>query len=346
MYLGIWTTSQTVGGMTGNFCGGYLLNNCGWQAVLQRPIFVVPCIVLCLALGWFVLEVPKEPSDVPLACEEGDHEDVEKRRRGSCCTVSAGRLFGGFGAQVYVAALAAFFVKFVRYALLFWLPYYNWAVLGFDASKAAYHASMFEFGGFFGSMALGPLSDRLEGPGAHRRAAPSAVLMFAGAALLGIVCPQLQAASDWPAASREFAMGLGIFLVGIAVDGPESIITGALCNDLCEDSGLTGSVGRVVGLVNGTGILGALLAGPAVTYWAHSCGGWPAVFPFLAIISLLGVAALLPLCKFVSWHSVMAARTSILAASCAGAALVVVLLFSAACNRAAAVVEQTPAGVS
>lgn len=301
LYLGIWTTSQTIGGMAGNLAGGLLFESYGWQAVLQFPGLLAPLIVLLLFFGWTALEVPSCISNALLLADAG----TEKQRRGWCGLGAMRRMLDGSGAadlrampQVYIAALAAFFIKFVRYALLFWLPYYYWAALGYEASKAAYYASIFEFGGFFGSMGIGPLSDRLNGPGAHRRAAPSAALLLVGSVLLGVVCPALQATDVLASSSRDLALGLAIFFVGVCVDGPESVVTGALCNDLCEDSGLSAMVGRVVGVVNGTGILGALLAGPAVTLWARSCGGWRAVFPLLAFISLLGVAALLPLCKF------------------------------------------------
>lgn len=244
---------------------------------------------------------------------------------------------------MYVAALAAFFVKFVRYALLFWLPYYNWAVLGFDASKAAYHASIFELGGFFGSMSIGPMSDRLDGPGAHRRAAPSAVLLLAGAALLGIICPQLQAANGLSPSARDFAMGMGIFFVGICVDGPESVVTGALCNDLCEDLNLSSAVGPVVGLVNGTGILGALIAGPAVTGWARSCGGWQAVFPFLATVSMLGALALVPLCKFAPQQLIGGRGLQLITvAGCLATFAVPTVVWTLTCNTSASIEPTLP----
>lgn len=197
----------------------------------------------------------------------------------------------------FMFASAALFVKFVRYALLFWLPYYNFTVLGYQASKAAYHASVFELGGFFGSMLIGPMSDRLEGPSVHRRALPSLVMLVIGSLLLGFVCPQLEdIVGSNPGSVRETILACCIFLVGVCVDGPESVITGAMCNDLCESTGKSGVVGRVVGAVNGTGILGALLAGPAVTFWAHWFETWHAVFPLLALVSLLGAVALVPLC--------------------------------------------------
>lgn len=314
--------------MVGNLAGGLLLQAFGWAAVLRRPGLALPLVLLCLASGWAALEVPTAAARSSAPRGEG----AGRPRRHSCasCAVdSCRRLTGGSelrGApQVYIAALAAFFVKFVRYALLFWLPYYNWAALGYEASKAAYHASVFELGGFFGSMGLGPLSDRLSGPSAHRRAAPSAALLVAGAVLLGVGCPLAQdSAALAQAGLRDAVLGLGVFLVGISIDGPESVITGALCNDLCEDCGLAAAVGRVVGLVNGTGILGALLAGPAATAWARSCGGWRAVFPLLAAASLLGAAALLPLCNFASRR--LAGLRALLAPLAAAALLAPALL--------------------
>lgn len=312
LYLGIWTTSQTVGGMLGNFSGGMLLQSFGWQAVLQRPCLCMPFVVMLLRVGADTLHVSSNNQLVlPTEVEDKDAEDKPRlwrclcslRRLLACSSSSKGSESKGSESdlqdkpQVYVTALAAFFVKFVRYALLFWLPYYNWAALGYTGSKAAYHASVFELGGFFGSMGLGPVSDRLTGPSVRRRALPSAILMLVGALLLGGVCPQVQASEGLSPIAKEFGLCICMFLVGICIDGPESVITGVLCNDLCEEHGLSAAVGRVVGLVNGTGILGALLAGPAVTFWARSCGGWQSVFPFLGAVSLVGAGSLLPLCS-------------------------------------------------
>lgn len=298
MYLGIWTTSQTVGGMVGNFSGGMLVHNAGWEAALRCPGFLAPVVVCFLRYGWDALHVP---CTLPGKREStgGDHVDAEVGKampKPSWLRFLGGGCCGDLPLHVYIAAGAAFFVKFVRYALLFWLPYYNWAVLGYDASKAALHASVFEAGGFVGSMLIGPLSDRLSGSGTRKRALPSMLMMLGGAVVLGFVCPMVQDSETLTSASRDTLIGLAIFVVGISIDGPESVVTGAMCNDLCEDRQLSAVVGRVVGLVNGTGILGALIAGPAVTSWARWHRGWRSVFPFLAGVSVLGAVALLPLC--------------------------------------------------
>lgn len=339
LYLGLWTTSQTVGGMLGNFSGGLLLQAFGWSAVLQQPGLVAPVVVLLLFVGWDPLEVPTNSAMV-LPTEDKDSAEKPRLWRclgclrrilGSGSKSSDGDLQGA--PQVYVTALAAFFIKFVRYALLFWLPYYNWAALGYDASKAAYHASVFELGGFFGSMGLGPFSDRLTGPSVRKRALPSSLLLVAGAVLLGTCCPQLQASTSLTPAAKELCLAICMFLVGICIDGPESVITGVLCNDLCEECSIA-AVGRVVGLVNGTGILGALLAGPAVTLWARSCGGWQSVFPFLAAVALLGAGALVPLCTTSSQTLLRLSRIwpAVAAASTTGLLL---LLWSGTCGSTA-----------
>lgn len=289
MYLGIWTTSQTVGGIAGNLVGGTLLQISSWKAVLRGPGVVSFVVVLFLRFGYSALEVPVS-NTLPFPNSSGTTTRCSPMR-------TLLRSFGGGSElrsvpQLHVVAFAAFFVKFVRYALLFWLPYYNYTVLGYHAAKAAYHASVFELGGFFGSMLIGPMSDRLEGPSVYRRALPSLLMLVTGAVLLGVVCPQLE---DIGGNLGQSILACCIFLIGVCIDGPESVITGAMCNDLCESAGTNTVVGRVVGTVNGTGILGALLAGPAVTFWAHWFETWHAVFPLLALVSLLSALALVPL---------------------------------------------------
>lgn len=79
---------------------------------------------------------------------------------------------------------AYFFLKFLRYALLLWLPFYYREALGYSAETAGYVSTSFEFGGIIGTPFIGYVSDRfLHG----RRDITSAVFM-SGAAFAVAAC--------------------------------------------------------------------------------------------------------------------------------------------------------------
>lgn len=329
-YLGVWTTSQAFGGILGNACGGLLLSACGWAAVFRVPGLIVTLVLATLLFHWQSLDVPltsamhishhQSHSTVIISSWPrrliytlADLRRVWRSFLGSARTSTTipssaiaatvrevGATLWGYGVHkepmVLMAGFSAFFVKFVRYALLFWLPYYNWKVQGLSSAEAVYQASVFELGGFIGAFCLGPISDLVPLSSAvRRRAVPCAVLMGIGAFLLAFTPKAVMLAQQ-----SQVTFGICIFLVGISVDGAESVVTGALCNDLSESLGIQTAAGRVVGFVNGTGILGALVAGPVITAWANAMGGWESVFHVLSFASLVSCMLLILLQRHVS----------------------------------------------
>lgn len=63
--------------------------------------------------------------------------------------------------NLIACGVAYFCVKLVRYALLFWLPYFLITELGFGTSLAGYSSMLFDLGGVFGAVASGFLTDRV-----------------------------------------------------------------------------------------------------------------------------------------------------------------------------------------
>ena len=53
-------------------------------------------------------------------------------------------------------------IKFIRYALLFWLPYFLAKKRGYGEEQAGYVSTAFEVGGVVGVITLGIASDRLK----------------------------------------------------------------------------------------------------------------------------------------------------------------------------------------
>jgi OPA family sugar phosphate sensor protein UhpC-like MFS transporter len=179
---------------------------------------------------------------------------------------------------------AYFCIKFIRYTLLFWLPYYLSKQLGYAEDQAAYVSTAFEAGGVLGVIALGIYSDRL------RRYPRSALAALALVGLAGALMGYASLA----------AMGIGLNvlclgLVGLFLFGPDSI----LCGAAAQDVGGPHAAATATGFVNGLGSLGAILEGLIVPFVSQRFG-WNALFPVLVGMAVLAAVALLPTLKRVS----------------------------------------------
>jgi predicted MFS family arabinose efflux permease len=105
--------------------------------------------VVALLVLWLVRPGPTPVTATPVSREE----DASERRRAQRAVLKDPVLWS------YAASY--FFIKFTRYALALWLPFYLQEQLGYAVDKANNVAAAFEGGGFLGVIALGALSDRL-----------------------------------------------------------------------------------------------------------------------------------------------------------------------------------------
>jgi sugar phosphate permease len=262
--MGWWATCYQIGGLVAGLGAGWLLMHGGW-----RSTFFVPAIWMTLVgvavLVWLPTGRADRRSDATVI-GPGDHE----RRTAQLQILKSGVLWC-YGASY-------FFIKFIRYALLFWLPYYLSTRFGYRGDTSAYIAQAFEVGGVPGVILIGMLSNRL--PRVSRSAI--AALWLVGLAGAVFVYMRLSTFGIWGNA-------IGIGLVGMMLFGPDSLISGAAA----QDAGGPLAAATATGFVNGVGSLGAVLEGLAVPAISHRWG-WQAVFPVFLGMALLGAAALLP----------------------------------------------------
>jgi sugar phosphate permease len=157
----------------------------------------------------------------------------------------------------------------VREAFGLWTPTY-FAQIGFTAAEAAEKSALFPLLGGVSVLLCGWLSDRL---GTRSRAA----LIFAGLALSGVVLLWLGLGN----ASRSSAVVL-VSAVAFLIIGPYSFLAGAISLDFGGKQGAS----TASGVIDGTGYLGAVLAGDAMA--RISIGfGWSGFFIVLAGVALL-----------------------------------------------------------
>lgn len=261
--MAFWSTCYQLGGIGANLLCGFLLVRWGF-----RSAFWVPALVLAAmsVLFWFAL--PQHDDARPLSLEERDAPaDVAAAQRGLLKD-----------AELWAYGASYFFIKFIRYALLFWLPYFLSTTLGYRADLAASVASAFELGGIAGVIVIGIISDRTR---RFSRAALSAL------SLVGLAAALFAYAAG--AGASVFANAFLLACIGALLFGPDALLSGAAA----QDAGGERAAAMAAGMVNGIGSLGAILEGLVVPRISQSWG-WKALFPMLVLLALGAAAALVP----------------------------------------------------
>jgi len=266
--MGLWSTCYQIGGIAATVLAGQLAVRFGWRSALLVPAFIM------FAVGLLVLASLPVPPAVELAV--APKPEVEATPGVAAETwrpqlaVLRNRVLWSFGASY-------FFIKLVRYALLFWLPYYLATAHGYSTDKAANVSVAFDAGAAVGVIVIGRLADRA--PLSH--AALSALFVV-------MLVPVL-------AAPRVLGLGGGLgeivllAVVGALLVGPESLLSGAAAQNL----GGPHAAATATGFVNGLGSFGALLQGLVIPSLAARFG-WTALFPVLSVLAFGAVLALLP----------------------------------------------------
>ncbi|KAK2646625.1 hypothetical protein Ddye_021820 [Dipteronia dyeriana] len=179
-----------------------------------------------------------------------------------------------------------FFSKLVAYTFLYWLPFYlrHTGVAGKQLTHktAGILSIIFDFGGVLGGILAGLISDLIEA-----RAVTSVAFL-----LLSI--PSLILYRAYGSLSMVSNIAL-MFLSGLLVNAPYSLITTAVAADLGTQDSIKGNsraLATVTAIIDGTGSVGAAL-GPLLAGYI-STRGWNSVFLML-IVSIL-LAALLLIC--------------------------------------------------
>jgi OPA family sugar phosphate sensor protein UhpC-like MFS transporter len=263
--MGLWSTCYQVGPFLAGPFMGMLIVRYGWRSAFHVPALIMA--VVALVVLWLVAPGPRP---VASTNEPMTLADEEATRRAAQRAVVRSPLLWSFSASY-------FFIKFTRYALALWLPFYLSEQLGYDAAKSNAVASAFEGGGMFGVIALGALSDRLR----VGRVLLSAIsllclagALFAGAKLVG----------------RSTTLNVVLLaLIGAFLFAPDSI----LCGAAAQDAGGRHAAAMATGFVNGVGSVGAFLEGLSVPLLAKRFG-WQALFPCLVGMAVLSAVSLLP----------------------------------------------------
>lgn len=258
--MAFWATCYQVGGIVATGLAAFLLGRYGWRAAFFGP-------ALWLAIVGVVVFIWLAPGPE----SAGSAESVGRARRDAQRDVLGNPVLWCYGASYFC-------IKFIRYALLFWLPYFLATRRGYGEEQAGYVSIAFEVGGVIGVIALGIASDRLV---SYSRSLLSAVGLVA--LMLALLLYTRIGASS------TLANVVGLALIGAALFGPDALLSGAAS----QDAGGPHAAATATGFVNGVGSIGAALVGlvlPAIS----KRYGWDAVFHLFVALALLGALCLVP----------------------------------------------------
>jgi sugar phosphate permease len=238
--LGFWSTCYQVGSVVATSFAAFMLGHFGW-----RWSFFGASIVLLVIWTIVLILHPNRPQDVGLdpieddceACEEGEVEE------------DAGNNSEKLGwsrdvwATVITMGLIYFSIKFLRYALWSWVPFFFNRNFHMDVSDAGYLSTVFDLAGFAGVLFAGYVSDRVF---KGKRAMLSAI-MLSLMALAFILMYEKGATS-----LMFFTISMGI--AGFMLYGPDSLISGVGAIDVGSKRGAL----VAAGIINGTGSIGPI----------------------------------------------------------------------------------------
>uniref|UniRef100_A0A2P2IQV5 Glycerol-3-phosphate transporter family protein n=1 Tax=Rhizophora mucronata TaxID=61149 RepID=A0A2P2IQV5_RHIMU len=289
LIMGIWNSHTSVGNIIGSVLASAVLDfGWGWS-------FVVPGFLVILLSVFVFLFLVVSPEDIGFksmgkelemgveASGVNNSEKVESEEAGLLGIENSDNL-GAIGfleawrlPGVVPFAFCLFFSKLVAYTFLYWLPFYlrHTAVAGVHLSHktAGILSTVFDIGGVLGGILAGFVSDIAE---ARAITSVSFLVLSIPALFLYRVYGSLSMISN---------ISL-MFISGLLVNGPYSLITTAVAADLGTQDLIKGNsraLATVTAIIDGTGSVGAAL-GPLLAGYI-STRGWNSVF-FMLIISI------------------------------------------------------------
>lgn len=182
-------------------------------------------------------------------------------------------------------AISYYFIKLIRYSMLFWLPYYLIRELNYGPSIAGYSSMLFDIGGILGAIFAGAIADTYFG--GRRILIACYMAVFVSLSILYFIV----------ITKTELSLPIlfGIALMGFCISGPDSILGSTAAQDVFEKSGISikSIDSMATGIVNGMGAFGAVTQGTLTAYISEFYG-WSALFLCLSVFSALSFLILIP----------------------------------------------------
>ena len=228
--MGFWATNFQVGGVVANTLAAWVLGKWGF-----RYSFFTGALVLLVVQVFFVFNQRNTPGDLGLPAVDDPDEPTEGGEQG---------LSRKAWTNVLLVGSFYFFVKFIRYSLWSWAPFFLERNFGLKGNDAGYLSTVFDLAGVAGVIVTGLLSDRFF---KSRRAGVSLLMML----IMLASCMLL--AMGGGVSVTIFAVCLG--LVGFTLYGPDALMSGAGAMDIGSRRGAV----LAAGVINGMGSIGSVV---------------------------------------------------------------------------------------
>jgi sugar phosphate permease len=217
--MGLWSTNFNIGALT----SGWVM---AWVLGLATPApwrwtFYTGAIVMTAIYVVFILFQRDRPEDVGLAAIDDPVTAVDESKTPEPLAIGFMGLSGAQWTNLMLVAGFYFFVKFIRYAIWSWAPYFLHIHYGRPEGGANLLATSFDLLGLPGVWATGWLSDKYFGS----RRAGIATAMMVGVTIATTLLFIFYDANVW------------IFIVllaaiGFTCYGPDALLTRAVAMDI------------------------------------------------------------------------------------------------------------------
>jgi MFS transporter, OPA family, sugar phosphate sensor protein UhpC len=248
--LGFWATCYQAGSLASTAFAAYLLGRAGWRWSYFG------CSLVLLAI-WAVVAFlhPNRPENVGLVPLEEDEG------RGDSTAAESDKKGLGWSKDVIVSVVTMgviyFAIKFLRYALWSWAPFFLRQNFGLAGDKAGYLSTVFELCGFLGVILSGIVSDKFF----HGRRAFVSFAMLALMTLSFVLMATL-------GASSVFFFTLSMGLAGFMLFGPDALLSGVGAIDVGSKRGAL----TAAGIINGMGSIGPIFQ-EEIIGWMYKISG-------------------------------------------------------------------------
>jgi sugar phosphate permease len=263
--MGFWATCFQVGNIAAPAFAAWTLAHYGF-----RYAFFTGAVVLAAVWVFFVFNQANRPEDKGLPAVK----DPDARPGESASGPDAG---GRWSRSTWVTVIlvggAYFGMKFIRYAIDSWAPFFLSRNFDLKGDDAGYISTLFGICGVVGVIASGWWSDRFF----HGRRALISFVM-----IVGVVAATTFMATAGTRSAASFAVAIS--LIGFTLYGPDALMTGAGAMDIGNESGAI----RAAGIISGLGSAGSVVQELLIGHLYKQNGG--AMAPVLA--TLFGSALL------------------------------------------------------
>jgi sugar phosphate permease len=233
--LGLWSTCYQIGPVVATFLASFLLARAGWQWSFFGGSMVLMAV-------WFIVLLvhPNRPEDAGLEPLHDEDEIPDK-------PAEEGRKKLGWNRStittIAMMGMIYFCIKFLRYALWSWLPWFLNKNFFMSEADAGYLSTVFDICGFAGVIAAGFLSDRI----------------FKGKrAMLSFLMLTLMAVSFFilyfMGSTNLAVFTISIGFAGFMLFGPDSLLSGVGAIDVGSKEGALSAAG----IINGMGSIGPI----------------------------------------------------------------------------------------